>query len=150
MFEFEKEIMKLENRYPMVGYPYKVIAISEKAKLAFAKHTKRTGRMIPQKEIKKFIEENSDLSKAPFSGVVGLYDEDLDEVSIEAQMITNVLKKMALSGVDGIEYRELFDSYVRHVMGPLEYGKDFDIEIGKKISYGPPQGELTFADIKAL
>lgn len=150
MFEFEKQIMKAENRYPMVGYSYKVLPKSEFAKLCFAKFRAAPHRTIFIGEKKKFIEEhlNSVLSQDPFTGIVKFH-ADIDENQVEMLGRHIVLQNMGNSSVAGIEYSDPFGISKRYVFNPLIYDKDFTIEFGEKITYQQPK-PLTFDDIKAL
>lgn len=147
MFEFEKQIMKADNKYPMVGYAYKVIPTTERGKFAFAKWKRDPQRMLRNSEIKSFITENLDINKEPFVGIVKLY-EDVKEHEAKTLVDEVVLRKLAVANVPGVDYNDQFGSFKRH-LNPLEYRKDFVIEIVKKITYEQPKS-LSFDDIKAL
>lgn len=154
MFEFEKQILKGEGRYPTVSYPYTVLPISDKGKLAFARwNSGNTNRIVPEKEKQTLIEKLFSLVREPkeevqlrepLTGSVRIY-EDVQNIEIEVKRL--VVKKMALAGVPNIEY--MGDTFARHTLNPLEIDKDFKIEIGERVVDEPPL-KLTFDDIKAL
>lgn len=149
MFEFEKQIMKIENRFPLVGYPYKVIPLTKSAKVAFAKFRNAPHRVILNSEIESFIEKNLNLEQEPFIGTVKFHmDIDTSQVEVLARKL--VIRKLASFDIADIEYFDDFGMSKRHVLNPLIYDKDFTIEFGEKITYEQQANKLTFDDIKAL
>lgn len=149
MFEFEKQIMKNEGRYPLVGYPYKVIPLTKTAELAFAKFRSAPHRVIPNSLMDKFIKDNLNLEQEPYIGTVKLHaDTNVNQAEVLARKL--VVRRMATCEVPHIEYLDDFGMSKRHVLYPLIYDKDFTIELGEKIIYDEQPKKLTFADIKAL
>lgn len=149
MFEFEKQIMKAEGKFPVISYPYKVVPISDEAKFSFAKYKNTLHRFLSDKEKKRFIEKNLNVKQVPFVGEVKFY-EDMKEENIKIEVNQRVLKTLAIYEVPGVSYSDPDGSFKRFMTSPLKYGKDFVIEIGEKIIHESKQEKLTFADIKAL
>lgn len=149
MFEFEKRIMKINGDFPMAGYPYKVIPLTEEAKYCFARYTSgNPHRLLSSREIKSFIKEKLNVETEPFIGIVKFHaDADARQVEMLARNL--ILKNMAGCSVPGIAYADEFGMSKRHVLLPLQCDKDFTIELGEKITYEPPK-KLSFDDIKAL
>ncbi|OKL37609.1 hypothetical protein [Domibacillus mangrovi] len=148
MFEFERQIMKAENKYPMVEYAYKVIPISEFGKFSFAKYLNAPHRMIPKSEVNSFIEKNLNVNREPFIGQVKIH-EDIKESAVKTEVERIVLQKLAMHNVPGVNYSDSYGTFKRVNFDALEFGQDFVIEIGEKIVFEQPK-KLTFDDIKAL
>lgn len=149
MFEFEKQIMKAERRFPLVGYSYKVVPKTKKAEFSFAKWNKFVHRIMSESEQKKFITENLDLKRSPFMGVVKVH-EDIKENEVDHVIKHSVLRNLAEMNVPGIEYSDPSGRHKYVCLTPLKYEKDFVIEVVEKITYDEEPKKLTFDDIKAL
>lgn len=150
MFEFEKQILKAENRFPMESYFYEVIALTEAAKWSFSKYNSGIdSRIITSLEEKKaIISQYLNENKEPLIGIVSIYAND-PNWQLEVERV--VVRSMAKKGVPRISYHHLSDSYTAHsVFAPLELNKDFKIKIIEKVNNEPPAVKLTFDDIKAL
>jgi len=150
MFEFEKQILKAENRFPMEGYFYEVIALTEAAKLSFSKYNSGIDSRVitTYEETKAIISQYLNKNKQPLIGIVSIYAND-PNWQIEVERV--VIRLMAKSGVPRISYYHKGDSYTAHsVFSPLEINKDFKIKIIEKVNNEPPAVKLTFDDIKAL
>ncbi|APH07213.1 hypothetical protein [Bacillus weihaiensis] len=146
MRPYEKEILRREMISLVYSYPYKVVPLSDDAKLAFALFNKQRGPIPPNaaEVIKKYL----NLEKPPFIGQMSFYYDDPNE-SEDARMIMTkelAIKKMAECWVPGISH---VDSLRKNSYPPLKEGSDFTIEVGKKIIHDQPL-TLTFDDIKAL
>lgn len=149
MFEFEKQIMKAEGKFPMVIYPYKVRPITDEAKFSFAKFKNLPRHLLSDSEKKRFIKENLNVERSPFIGEVTLC-EDVKGENLRLEIEQYVLRTLAMNDVPGVDYKDPFGIYKKVNFSNLEYRKDFIIEIGEKIIHESKQEKLTFADIKAL
>ncbi|RVT56428.1 hypothetical protein [Niallia taxi] len=149
MFEFEKQIMKAEGKFPMVTYPYKVKPITDEAKFSFAKFKNIPHHFLSDSERKRFIKENLNVERSPFIGEVNIY-EDVNGEKLRFEIEHYVIRTLAMNDVPGVDYKDPFGTFRRVNFSNLEYRKDFIIEIGEKIIQQQKQEKLTFADIKAL
>ncbi|MRX56726.1 hypothetical protein GJU41_22545 [Bacillus idriensis] len=143
MYAFEKEILKRENPAIFCSYPYKVIPLSDQAKIAFAKHNKKSGPMESNANtVKKYL----NVEKKPFVGMVSFPFDDPNEANFIRETKSRAIWKMTESGVPGVFHH---DSGIKSYYVTLHEGKDFKIEVGEKIIHEQPQS-LTFEDIKTL
>jgi predicted nucleic acid-binding Zn ribbon protein len=146
MHAFQREIQKREMLSPVFSYPYKVIPISEQAKVAFSLFNKRNGLL--EKTHAELIKKYLNVEKFPFIGNMTFYYEDSNETEEQHKAATKELaiKNMADRWVPGVHHPDVKKNtnYV-----DLHEGTDFEIEIGEKVVYEQPD-VLTFEDIKAL
>lgn len=150
MFGYEIEIARREALFPFYSYPYKVVPLSENAKLSFYVCMLKTNSMrlpVTEKMISEVVtEENLDLH--PFSGkLTFFYDDPKKTENTRIEMARkHAIWNLAAGGVSGFNYQ---DSGIKTYVADFTEGVDYRIEIGEKIVYQIP-GELSYDVIKAL
>ncbi|WP_154675704.1 hypothetical protein [Parafrankia elaeagni] len=144
MHAYEKEIAKREGLMPLCSYPYKVIPVSDQAKLFFALFNKKRGPI--EKTTPQFIEKYLKTDKFPFTGKISFYYDNPNESERGNEVRSLVNWNMAENWVPGIQHPK---SGKISTQRTLEEGKDYRIEIGEKIMNEQPK-KLSFNDIKAL
>jgi hypothetical protein len=146
MSEFNKELSKREMITPVCSYPYKVVPLTDQAKLGFAMFNKKSGPVERSNAevIKKFL----NMDKPPFIGQRTFYYDDPNETEEQRKNETKELAiwRMAESWVPGISHPK---SDRKNAYTTLVYDRDYTIEVGEKIIHEQPE-RLTFEDIKAL
>ncbi|PLR79702.1 hypothetical protein CVD25_06490 [Bacillus canaveralius] len=146
MYPFEKEIAKREMLAIVCSYPYKVIPLSDRAKLAFALFNKNSGPL--EKTTAAFFEKYLNVEKEPFVGQVSFYYDDPyeSEGSLKRTTKERAIWWMAENWVSGITHP---NSDRGTFFASLTEGEDYKVEVGEKIVHEQPKA-LTFDDIKAL
>lgn len=150
MFAFEIEIANREQLNLRFEYPYKVIPLSERAKLSAYKYLK-TGNGFDLNTTNKMIAEiltEKNLARYPFTGKRAFFYNDTKETeSVRVQMTRELaIWGLARSDVEGFYHR---NSEIRTNVAPFVEGVDYRIEIGDKVTY-PEPAELNYDGIKAL
>lgn len=144
MHAFEKEIAKTEMLTPVCSYPYKVIPLSDQAKLAFALFNKNSGPL--ERTTAAFLKKYLNVEKGPFVGKMTFYYEESNETVRKSETKQLAIWNMAESWVPGIFHTHSGKS---SFYTALAEGKDYKVEVGEKIVHEQPKA-LTFDDIKAL
>lgn len=146
MRTFEKELAVKEAQTMVCSYPYKVIPLTEQAKLAFALYSKKRGPADEKNAI--VIKKYLDMDKHPFVGRKGFYYDDPSEPEEKRKAETkdHAIWLMTESNVPGISHR---NSGKRTYYRELYEGVDYEIQVGEKIIHNQPE-RLTFEDIKTL
>jgi hypothetical protein len=146
MSQFNKQLAKMEMITPVCSYPYKVVPLTEQAKLAFSLFNKKSGPMENRNAdvIKKYF----NMDKPPFIGQRTFYYDDPNETEEQRKNETKELAiwRMAESWVPGINHPKSFKTSSYKALIP---DKDYIVEIGEKIIHEQPE-IFTFDDIKAL
>jgi hypothetical protein len=150
MFAFEIEIAKREQLNLRFKYPYKVVPLSERAKLIAYRYLK-TGSGFDMNTTNKMIAEvltEENLARYPFTGKMAFFYNDTKETdSVRVQIVKDLaIWGLSRSRVEGFDHR---DSFVISKVAPLVEGIDYRIEIGDKVTY-PEPAELNYDGIKAL
>lgn len=151
MFDYEIEIARREQLFPYYSYPYKVVPLSENAKMSFYTYMLRNGSRQLMAITKKMIAEvvtEENLSLFPFSGKLSFfYDDQKQTESVRIEMAKkHAIQTLTRYSVSGFNYQ---DSGITTYVADFIEGVDYRIEIGEKIVYKRP-GELSYDVIKAL
>jgi hypothetical protein len=146
MHSFEKEILKREMLHPVASYPYKVIPLTNKAKLSFSLFNKRNGEL--ERSNAELFKKYLNVDKFPFVGQMTFYYDDPKESEEVRKELTKdlAIRNMAERWVPGVTHVDVKKSTG---FGALIKDEDYTIEVGEKITHEQPK-TLTFADIKAL
>lgn len=150
MFGYEIEIARREALFPFYSYPYKVVPLSENAKLSFyVRMLKKSSMQLPvtAKMLSEVVTEEN-LSLHPFSGkLTFFYDDPKQTESTRIEMARkHAVRNLAEGRVSGFNYQ---DSGIKTYVADFTEGVDYRIEIGEKIVHEIP-GELSYDVIKAL
>lgn len=150
MFDYEIEIARREALFPFYSYPYKVVPISENAKLSFyVRMLPTNGMLLPvtAKMLATVVTEEN-LARHPYSGKLTFFYDDpkqTERTRIEMARL-HAVWSMANARVGGFSHESI---QVSGGIAALKEGVDYRIEIGEKIVYKRP-GELSYDVIKAL
>lgn len=151
MFAFEIEIAERELLNPLFSYPYKVVPLSEQAKLNFYEYLKPRGPLMPiiHQRITEVLTEKN-LARYPFVGKREFYYNNTRQTeSVRIEMVKQLaILNLTRSDVAGFSHK---DSIITTIGGyaSLVEGVDYRIEIGDKVTY-PEPAELNYDGIKAL
>ncbi len=150
MYSYEIEIARREQLYPFYSYPYKVVPISENAKLSFyIRMLPSNGMLLPvtAKMLAEVVTEEK-LACHPYSGkLTFFYDDPNQTESTRIEMARmHAIWSMANARIGGFSHESI---QVSGGIAALTEGVDYRIEIGDKIVY-PVPGELSYDVIKAL